>query len=118
MTIKELKNQLGDILNNGIIKLINTDDISRFKPAFPKVSDISLINDNRIVLSDDQIDDLNEGKSIKINFDLIGSYRCSTLDGNLTSENNYFNFHVSNLTLQIVDEKLKIINHSCYATKD
>ena len=93
--------------------LINDPVISKIvlrDPRYPNISNVKILP-NDISLSDDDIDSLNEGETIKLSFEIDGTFKKS--DGNATL-NGWFTLNVIELNIRIEGIKLVVVSCNCY----
>lgn len=107
MRTKVIKAQIVEVLTQDIKSKIDLNDFARLDPDFPLPSNINL-KTNNASLTDDQIDDLKEGKVVELVCIVEGTYDKTKSDGNLTKMDNFIRLNINNLSIRIVNEDIVI----------
>jgi len=117
MKITEIKNQFSELLNNELKLFIDILPIVRSHPKYPNIK-IEYIDASRLELEDDDIDELQTGNELKIkSFNTTGIYWATDKDKNVSKKLS-LRLHVNSLIIQIVNDKLEIIDCKCLATNN
>jgi hypothetical protein len=109
MRIKEIEIQLNKVLTKDIISKIDLIDFAKLDPEFPIPSNI-LLKSHNVKITYDQLDDVKDGKVVELVGKIDGTYDKTQSDNNLTKQNNFIKLNINSLMIQIVNEKLEIIN--------
>jgi hypothetical protein len=114
MKITDVKNQFTVLIYKGLRVYINTTPIVKSHPQFPNIK-IESIDTSSIELEDDDIDVLLDGNELKIkSFNTTGIYWATDKDKNVSTKLS-LKLYVNSLIIQVVNDKLEIIECKCIA---
>lgn len=113
MKNKQLRELFKQLLENDLVSKVNTDQLIRNHPDYPIIENLVLTSSDE-VLTEDHIDDLNDGNPVNLTFNIEGTYQRIDSRKNVMRPNNHFVFRINRLTIQLVDDHLEIVEISAF----